>query len=87
MAHSPLDEYADIAALHDVAPHSFRRTVPAEIDEVYDADAAKDQLGHKSRSLTDRQDINRRLAVSDYRATTERPPPRTELTDDPAKSL
>jgi integrase len=82
-----LDEYADIAALRDVAPHSFRRTVAAEIDEVYDADAAKDQLGHKSRSVTERHYINRRLVVPDYRAATKRLAPRTEPTDDPKIGL
>lgn len=78
-----LDEYADIAALRDVSPHSFRRTVATEIDEVYDADAAKDQLGHTSTTVTERHYINRRLVVPDYRAATERLAPRTEPTDDP----
>lgn len=79
-----LDEYTDIAALRDVSPHSFRRTVATEIDEVYDADAAKDQLGHTSTTVTERHYINRRLVVPDYRAATERLAPRTEPTDDPA---
>jgi integrase len=78
-----LDEYADIAALRDVSPHSFRRTVATEIDEVYDADAAKDQLGHTSTTVTERHYINRRLVVPDYRAATERLAPRTEPTDGP----
>lgn len=78
-----LDEYADIAALRDVSPHSFRRTVATEIDEVYDADAAKDQLGHTSKTVTERHYINRRLVVPDYRAATERLAPRTEPADDP----
>lgn len=78
-----LDEYADIAALSDVSPHSFRRTVATEIDEVYDADAAKDQLGHTSKTVTERHYINRRLVVPDYRAATERLAPRTEPTDGP----
>ena len=82
-----LDEYADIAALSDVSPHSFRRTVATEIDEVYDADAAKDQLGHTSKTVTERHYINRRLVVPDYRAATERLAPRTEPTDDPAIEL
>ncbi len=78
-----LDEYADITALRDVSPHSFRRTVATEIDEVYDADAAKDQLGHTSKTVTERHYINRRLVVPDYRAATERLAPRTEPADDP----
>lgn len=82
-----LDDYADIAALRDVSPHSFRRTVATEIDEVYDADAAKDQLGHTSKTVTERHYINRRLVVPDYRAATERLAPRTEPTDDPEIGL
>jgi integrase len=82
-----LDEYADIAALRDVSPHSFRRTVATEIDEVYDADAAKDQLGHTSKTVTERHYINRRLVVPDYRSATERLAPRTEPTDDPEIGL
>lgn len=82
-----LDEYAEIAALSDVSPHSFRRTVATEIDEIYDADAAKDQLGHTSKTVTERHYINRRLVVPDYRAATERLAPRTEPTDDPAIGL
>ena len=38
------DDDADLAALEDVSPHSFRRTVATEIDEVYDAEAAMNQL-------------------------------------------
>lgn len=77
-----LDEYADLDALHDVSPHSFRRTVATEIDEVYDADAAKDQLGHTSKTVTERHYINRRLVVPDYRAATERLAPRSDPPDD-----
>ncbi len=43
------ESYADIAALQDVSPHSFRRTVATEIDEVYDVEAAMHHLGHTSR--------------------------------------
>lgn len=75
-------EYADIDALRDVSPHSFRRTVATEIDEVYDADAAKDQLGHTSKTVTERHYINRRLVVPDYRAATERLAPRSGSPDD-----
>lgn len=82
-----LDEYTHIAALRDVSPHSFRRTVATEIDEVYDADAAKDQLGHTSKTVTERHYINRRLVVPDYRAATERLAPRAEPTDDPELEL
>lgn len=82
-----LDEYADIAALRDVSPHSFRRTVATEIDEVYDAEAAKDQLGHTSKTVTERHYINRRLVVPDYRAATERLAPRSDPTDGPALGL
>lgn len=82
-----LDEYADIAALRDVSPHSFRRTVATEIDEVYDADAAKDQLGHTSKTVTERHYINRRLVVPDYRAATERLAPRSDPPDDSAIGL
>lgn len=78
-----LEEYADIAALRDVSPHSFRRTVATEIDEVYDADAAKDQLGHTSTTVTERHYINRRLVVPDYRTATERLAPRSDPADDP----
>ena len=53
-------------------PHSFRRTVATEIDEVYDAEAAKNQLGHTSKTVTERHYINRKLVVPDYRAATER---------------
>lgn len=82
-----LKEYADIAALRDVSPHSFRRTVATEIDEVYDADAAKDQLGHTSKTVTERHYINRRLVVPDYRAATERLAPRSDPPDDSAHGL
>ncbi|GAB2447054.1 tyrosine-type recombinase/integrase [Nocardioides hungaricus] len=82
-----LDEYADIAALRDVSPHSFRRTVATEIDEVYDAEAARDQLGHTSKTVTERHYINRRLVVPDYRAATERLAPRSDSPDDSAIGL
>ncbi len=56
--------------------------VATEIDEVYDADAAKDQLGHTSKTVTERHYINRRLVVPDYRAATERLAPRSDPPDD-----
>ena len=49
-----LDDYAALVALQDVSPHSFRRTVATEIDEVYDAEAAMNQLGHTSKAVTER---------------------------------
>jgi integrase len=67
-----LDDHADLTVLQGVTPHSFRRTVAAEIDEVYDAEAAKNQLGHTSKRVTERHYINRKLVVPDYRAATER---------------
>jgi integrase len=67
-----LDDYAGLSVLQDVTPHSFRRTVATEIDEVYDAEAAKNQLGHTSTTVTERHYINRKLVVPDYRAATER---------------
>jgi integrase len=67
-----LDDYADFSVLQGVTPHSFRRTVATEIDEVYDAEAAKNQLGHTSKTVTERHYINRKLVVPDYRAATER---------------
>lgn len=82
-----LDEYSDVAALQDVSPHSFRRTVATEIDEVYDAEAAKDQLGHTSTAVTERHYINRRLVVPDYRAATERLAPRSDPADGPELGL
>jgi hypothetical protein len=36
-----LDDYADVTVLQGATPHSFRVTVATEIDEVYDAEAAK----------------------------------------------
>jgi hypothetical protein len=45
-------------------------TQATEIDEVYDAEAAKNQLGHTSKTVTERHDINRKLVVP----TTGRPP-------------
>jgi hypothetical protein len=44
----------------------------------------KEQLGHASKTVTERHYINRRLVVPDYCAATERLAPRTEPTDDPA---
>ena len=78
-----LADYADLAALQDVSPHSFRRTVATEIDEVYDAEAAKNQLGHTSTTVTERHYINRRLVVPDYRAATDRLAPGPESSDGP----
>ncbi|WP_457204087.1 DUF2399 domain-containing protein [Nocardioides sp. HB32] len=46
--------------------------VATEIDEVYDAEAAMNQLGHTSKAVTERHYINRRLVVPDYRAATDR---------------
>ena len=79
-----LADYADLAALQDVSPHSFRRTVATEIDEVYDAEAAMNQLGHTSKTVTERHYINRKLVVPDYRAATERLAPGSEAHDDPS---
>jgi integrase len=67
-----LDDYAGLTVLQGVTAHSFRRTVATEIDEVHDAEAAKNQLGHTSKTVTERHYINRRLVVPDYRAATER---------------
>jgi integrase len=78
-----LADYADLEALRDVSPHSFRRTVATEIDEVYDAEAAKNQLGHTSKTVTERHYINRKLVVPDYRAATERLAPRSGADNDP----
>ncbi len=52
-----------------------------EIDEVYDAEAAMNQLGHMSKVVTERHYINRRLVVPDYRAATDRlaPAPRRAM--------
>lgn len=55
-----------------------------EIDEAYDAEAAKDQLGHTSKTVTERHYINRRLVVPDYRAVTERLAPHSDPADGPA---
>jgi hypothetical protein len=71
-----LDDYAGLTVLQGVTPHSFRRTVATEIDEVYDAEATKNQLGHTSTTMTERHYINRKLVVPDYRAATERLAPR-----------
>jgi len=82
-----LDDYAGIAALRDVSPHSFRRTVATEIDEVYDAEAAMQHLGHTSKTVTERHYINRRLVVPDYRAATERLAPGAVTSDEPSPGL
>lgn len=82
-----LSDYADLAALQDVSPHSFRRTVATEIDEVYDAEAAMNQLGHTSKVVTERHYINRRLVVPDYRAATDRLAPGPETNDGPTPGL
>jgi integrase len=79
-----LDDYADLEFLQGVTPHSFRRTVATEIDEVYDAEAAKNQLGHTSKAVTERHYINRKLVVPDYRAATERLAPGSGADDDPS---
>lgn len=79
-----LVDYQDIAALRDVSPHSFRRTVATEIDEVYDAEAAMHHLGHTSKTVTERHYINRRLVVPDYRAATERLAPGSGTGEGPA---
>ena len=55
-----------------------------EIDEVYDAAAVTNQLGHTSKTVTERHHINRRLVVPDYRAATERLAPGPGAGDDPA---
>lgn len=47
-----LDDYSELSAHQDITPHSFRRTVATEINEVYDAEAAKNQLGHTSKTVT-----------------------------------
>ncbi|WP_432807593.1 hypothetical protein [Nocardioides kribbensis] len=82
-----LDDYAALVALQDVSPHSFRRTVATEIDEVYDAEAAMNQLGHTSKVVTERHYINRRLVVPDYRAATDRLAPRPETNEGPDPAL
>ena len=78
--------YADLAALQDVSPLSFRRTVATEIDEVYDAEAAMNQLAHVQggRGAALHQ---RRLLVPDYRAATDRPAPGPETSDGPTPGL
>lgn len=48
-----------------------------EIDEVCDAEAAMNQLGHTSKAVTERHYINRRLVVPDYRSATDRFAPET----------
>jgi hypothetical protein len=59
--------------------------VATEIDEVHDAEAAKNQLGHTSKTVTERHYINRKLVVPDYRAATERLAP-ARTTAPPEKS-
>lgn len=68
-------------------PHSFRRTVATEIDEAHDAEAASNQLGHTSKTVTERHCINRKLVVPDYRAATERLAPGSGASDGPARGL
>ena len=58
-----------------------------EIDEVYDAEAAMNQLGHTSKAVTERHYINRRLVVPDYRAATDRLAPGPETSDGPTPGL
>jgi integrase len=82
-----LDDYADLAASQAVTPHSFRRTVATQIDEVYDAEAAMNQLGHTSKTVTERHYINRKLVVPDYRAATERLAPGSGTSGGPAPGL
>ncbi len=55
-----------------------------EIDEVYDAEAAMNQLGHTSKTVTERHYINRKLVVPDYRAATERLAPGSGSDQGPA---
>lgn len=58
-----------------------------EIDEVYDAEAAMNQLGHTSKTVTERQYINRKFVVRDYRAATERLAPDSGTSEGPALGL
>jgi hypothetical protein len=67
-----LEDCADLTVLQGVTPHSFRRTVATEIDEVSDAEATKNRFGHTSKTVTERRYINRTLVVPGYRAATER---------------
>ncbi|WP_050760918.1 tyrosine-type recombinase/integrase [Aeromicrobium marinum] len=82
-----LDDYADVAVLRDVTPHSFRRTVATEIDEVYDAEAAMHHLGHTSKVITERHYINRKLVVPDYREATERLAPGSKDNGGPSREV
>jgi integrase len=82
-----LDDYADVAVLRDVTPHSFRRTVATEIDEVYDAEAAMHHLGHTSKAITERHYINRKLVVPDYREATERLAPGSKDNGGPSREV
>ena len=61
-----LDDYARLSVLQGITPHSSRHTVATEIDEAYDDEAAKNQLGHTSTPVTERHYINRKLVVPDY---------------------
>ncbi|MFT4289435.1 hypothetical protein [Nocardioides sp.] len=58
-----------------------------QLDEYADIDAAKDQLGHTSKTVTERHYINRRLVLPDYRAATERLAPRSDPADESAIGL
>jgi hypothetical protein len=61
--------------------------VATEIDEVYDAEAAMNQLGHTSKVVTERHYINRKLVVPDYREATERLAPGSGPSDGPSLGL
>ena len=65
------NDYAGLTALQGVTPHSFRRTVATKIDQVNDAEAARNRLGHTSKTVTERHYINRKFVVPDHRAATE----------------
>ncbi len=82
-----LPEYADLYALRDVSPRSFRRTVATEIDGVFDAEAAMHHLGHTSKTVTERHYINRKLVVPDNQEATERVAPGSGASDGPALGL
>jgi hypothetical protein len=45
------------------------------------------QLGHTSKTVTERHYINRRLVVPDYRAATDRLAPGPETNEGPAPGL
>lgn len=78
------DDYADLTVLQGATPTSFRRAVATQSDEIYDAEAAMNQLGHTSKTITERHYINRKLVVPDYRAATERLAPDSETSGGPA---